>query len=163
MADFLVRRDDLRITRVDDDAGEAPLKDGQSRLRVERFGFTANNVTYGAFGEAMGYWRFFPAEDGWGRVSVWGVGEVTASGAPGVEPGQRFYGYFPMASTVVMRPLPTAAGFEDAAEHRADLPSTYNRYFEATPEAGFAPEHDAAGAVMRPLFMTAWLIARQLA
>src|SRR4051794_41711280 len=98
MADFLVRRDDLRITRVDDDAGEAPLKDGQSRLRVERFGFTANNVTYGAFGESMGYWRFFPAQAGWGPVPVWGFRRGTGSPAPGGGPGQRFYGYLPLPS-----------------------------------------------------------------
>src|SRR3954469_6595611 len=163
MADFLVRRDDLRITRVDDDASEAPLKDGQSRLRVERFGFTANNVTYGAFGESMGYWRFFPAQDGWGRIPVWGLREVTEARAPGVEPGQRFYGYFPMSSTATLQPRAGAGGFEDAAEQRAQLPATYNRYFEATPQAGFAPEHDAATAVVRPLYMTGWLIAQHLA
>jgi hypothetical protein len=163
MPDFLVRRDDLRTTRVDGGPDDAPLTDGEARLRVERFGFTANNVTYAAFGEAMGYWKFFPAQDGWGRIPVWGFGEVTTSKARGIDPGRRFYGYFPMSSAVVMRPRATAAGFEDAAEHRAELPATYNRYFEATPEAGFAPEHDAVSAVMRPLFMTGWLIARQLA
>jgi hypothetical protein len=162
MADFLVRRDDLRTTRVDEDAVEAPLGPGEARLRIERFGFTANNVTYGAFGDAMGYWRFFPAQDGWGRIPVWGFAEVVASEAQGIEPGQRFYGYFPMASAVTMRPQPGGGGFQDISPHRAELPATYNRYFEATPEAGFAPEHDAASAVMRPLFMTGWLIARHL-
>src|SRR3954454_21774604 len=124
MADFLVRRDDLRTTRVDDDVDEAPLNDGEARLRVERFGFTANNVTYAAFGEQMGYWRFFPAEDGWGRIPVWGFGAVVESQAPGIDPGDRFYGYFPMASTATLRPQPTASGFEDAAGHRASLPAT---------------------------------------
>jgi hypothetical protein len=162
MPDFLVRRDDLRTTRVVDDAAPGALGDGAARLRVERFGFTANNVTYGAFGEQMGYWRFFPAQDGWGRIPVWGFGEVVESQAEGVKAGQRFYGYFPMSSAVTMRPRAGGGGFEDAAEHRAALPATYNRYFEATTEAGFAPEDDAATAVMRPLFMTGWLIAQQL-
>jgi Protein of unknown function (DUF2855) len=161
MPDFLVRRDDLRTTDVRE-ADEAPLSGGDARLRIERFGFTANNVTYGAFGEQMGYWRFFPAPEGWGRIPVWGFGEVVESQAPGVQPGQRFFGYFPMSSTVTMQPKAGPGGFEDAAAHRAELPSTYNRYFEATPEAGFAPEHDAATAVMRPLFMTGWLIAQHL-
>ena len=162
MPDFLVRRDDLRTTTVRE-ADEAPLSDGEARLRIERFGFTANNVTYGAFGEQMGYWRFFPAEDGWGRIPVWGFGEVVESQAPGIEQGQRFYGYFPMSSQVTMRPHAGPGGFTDSAEHRADLPATYNRYSAATPAAGFAPEHDAANAVMRPLFMTGWLIAQHLA
>src|SRR4051812_50194955 len=97
MADFLVRRDDLRITRADDDAGEAPLKDGQSRLRVERFGFTANNVTYGAFGESMGYWRFFPPPGGWGRVPVLGVGGGEGAPGPRGGPGPRVFRHFPLS------------------------------------------------------------------
>jgi hypothetical protein len=161
MLDFLVRRDDLRTTSVRE-ADEPPLNAGEARLRVERFGLTANNVTYGAFGEQMGYWRFFPAPDGWGRIPVWGFGEIVESRAPGIDQGRRFYGYFPMSSTVTMQAKAGPGGFEDAAGHRAELPTTYNRYFEATPAAGFAPEHDAANAVMRPLFMTGWLIARHL-
>ena len=162
MADFLVRLDDLRTTTVEE-PGAAPLGDGEARLRVERFGFTANNLTYGAFGDVMGYWRFFPAPDGWGRIPVWGFGTVTDSNAPGIEPGQRYYGYFPMSSSVVLRPRAITGGFEDAAAHRAELPPTYNRYLEATPAAGFAPEHDNANAVMRPLYMTGWLLGRHLA
>src|SRR5258705_1018960 len=162
MADFLVRRDDLRTTRVDEDVDEAPMSDGEARLRVERFGFTANNVTYGAFGEQMGYWRFFPAEDGWGRVPVWGFGEVTESQAPGIEAGQRCYGYFPMSSTVTMRPRAGGGGVEDTTEHRAELPATSNRYFEATPQAGFAPVHRARTAGLRPTSINSLPISQQL-
>ena len=60
-----------------------------------RFGLTANNVTYAVIGEAMSYWDFFPAEDGWGRVPMWGFAEVERSEAEGVEPGTRVYGYLP--------------------------------------------------------------------
>src|SRR4051812_50222903 len=95
MADFLVRRDDLRTTRVDDDAGEAPLSDGEARLRVERFGFTANNVTYGAFGEQMGYWRFFSPPGGWGGGPGWGVGGGGGSPGPEGETGGGVFGSFP--------------------------------------------------------------------
>lgn len=162
MPDFLVRRDDLRTTRVAEPQ-DAPLRDGEARLRVERFGFTANNLTYGAFGDALGYWQFFPAAEGWGRIPVWGFGAVIESRAQGIHPGERFYGYFPMSSSVMMRPRATPSGFEEVSEHRAGLPATYNRYSTATPQGGFAPEHDAATAVMRPLYMTGWLIARHLA
>jgi hypothetical protein len=67
-----------------------------------------------------------------------------------------------MSSAATMRPRAGAGGFEDGAAHRADLPATYNRYFEATAQAGFPPEHDATTAVMRPLYMTGWLIAQHL-
>jgi hypothetical protein len=36
----------------------------------------------------------------------------------------------------------------------------YNRYARAVPEAGFAPEHDDAAALVLPLFRTGWLIGR---
>ena len=66
MIDFQIARDDLHRCRVVD-ARPRELEDGQARLSVERFGLTANNITYAKFGEAMSYWNFFPAEEGWGQ------------------------------------------------------------------------------------------------
>lgn len=85
---------------------EAPgaLQAGQARLAVRRFALTANNITYAAFGEAMGYWRFFPGADGRGRLPVWGFAEVTESRAEGLAAGERVYGYLPAASGLVVTP-----------------------------------------------------------
>ena len=86
MSDFLVKRDELRECRIAE--SEPPeVGPGQALLRVDSFGLTANNVTYAVMGEAMSYWDFFPAEDGWGRVPMWGFAEVEASEADGVEVG----------------------------------------------------------------------------
>ena len=75
--DFEIARDDLHRTRIAD--GEpAVLADGQARLAVSAFGLTANNITYAVFGETMSYWDFFPAEDGWAHVPVWGFANVVA-------------------------------------------------------------------------------------
>ncbi|MDX6599638.1 MAG: hypothetical protein QOE87_3525, partial [Gaiellales bacterium] len=82
MADFLVKRDDLHGCRIVETEPPA-LEDGQALLRVDSFGLTANNVTYAVFGDAMSYWSFFPAEEGWGRVPMWGFAEVEASEAEG--------------------------------------------------------------------------------
>ncbi len=162
MTDFLVRRDDLRVWKVVDDGGvEAPER-GEVQLRVDRFGLTANNVTYGVFGDEMDYWQFFAAPDGWGRIPVWGFGDVVASEVDGIAAGDRFYGYFPMSSAVTMRAEADPAGFTERSEARSDLPAFYNRYMRATPEFGFVPAHDDANAIMRPLFGTGWLIADQL-
>ena len=93
-----VRREEPATTR------EVPLQarelePGEALLRVDSFALTANNVTYAALGETMGYWRFFPAsEEGWGRVPVWGFADVVASRAEGLDAGERSYGYFPMAT-----------------------------------------------------------------
>ena len=53
---FLVDRDDYRTTRVVQFA-PAPLHEGEVRLRVDAFGFTANNITYAAAGDMIGYSR----------------------------------------------------------------------------------------------------------
>ena len=101
MTDFLVKRDDLRECRIAE--SEAPeVGPGQALLRVDSFGLTANNVTYAVMGEAMSYWDFFPAEDGWGRVPMWGFAEVERSEAEGVEPGTRVYGYLPPSSHLLV-------------------------------------------------------------
>ena len=162
MTDFLVRRDDLRVWQAADSGTLEAPQQGQVQLRVERFGLTANNVTYGAFGDELGYWQFFPAPDGWGRIPVWGFGEIAASGVDGLVAGDRFYGYFPMSSAVTMRAQAVPTGFVECSEARAALPPFYNQYTRATPEFGFARGHDDANAVMRPLFGTGWLIADQL-
>src|SRR5919198_1792711 len=162
MTDVLVRRDDLRVWRaIDSGEMEAP-DEGEVQLRIERFGLTANNVTYGAFGDELGYWQFFPAPDGWGRIPVWGFGEIAASSVDGLVAGDRFFGYFPMSSAVTMRARADPAGFVECSEARAALPPFYNQYTRATPEFGFATAHDDANAIMRPLFGTGWLIADQL-
>ena len=68
MSDFMVRRDDLRESRIA--RSEVPeLEPGQALLRVDSFGLTANNITYAALGEAMSYWDFFPAS--WHRLCRW--------------------------------------------------------------------------------------------
>ena len=76
---FEVRPGQLATTRLVQ-APDAPLADGQVRLRVHQFAFTANNITYAAFGDAMQYWQFYPShEEGWGIVPVWGFAQVVQS------------------------------------------------------------------------------------
>ena len=162
VTDFLVRRDDLRVWKATEDGATGAPEAGEVRLRVERFGLTSNNVTYGALGDQLGYWQFFAAQDGWGRIPAWGFGDVVASAVAGIDAGDRFYGYFPMSSSVTMRAQADPAGFNECSDGRAALSATYNRYMRATPEFGFPREHDDANAIMRPLFSTGWLIADQL-
>ena len=73
--DFLLAKDDLHRCRFVD-AAPPELEPGQALLSVEAFGLTSNNITYAMFGQAMSYWSFFPAEEGWGRMPVWGFAEV---------------------------------------------------------------------------------------
>src|SRR3954454_21177991 len=101
--DFLVKRDDLRDCRLADLNG-LPLEPRQALLRVDSFGLTTNNITYAVFGDAMSYWDFFPAAEGWGRVPVWGFAEVENAGGTGLTQGGRIFGYLPPSSRAVVTP-----------------------------------------------------------
>ncbi len=156
--DFLVSKADLRTTRLRE-TPRTGLGEGEARFRVEKFALTANNITYAAFGEAMNYWGFYPAEDGWGRIPVWGFASAIESRCPGVAVGDRYYGFLPMSNEVVLQPQKIrSARFIDGAEHRAALHEVYNSYSRCSAD----PFHDArtedAEAILRPLFTTSWLI-----
>jgi hypothetical protein len=156
---FTVGRDDLRRTRWRETA-PAPLAAGQARLRIGPFALTSNNVTYGAFGEAMHYWDFFPSgEPDSGCIPVWGFATVTESLVGGVDVGERFYGYWPMADEAVLAPVRIIGeGFVDGAAHRSALPEVYNRYLRCSSDLAYRAEQEALIALLRPLFITSFLI-----
>jgi hypothetical protein len=156
---FLVRRDDLTQTQLAPLDTDSPVEPGQVCARVDRFAFTANNITYAVFGDTMQYWRFFPAADGWGIVPVWGFATVERSACEGVAVGERLYGYWPMATHALLQPDNVGAdGFSDASPHRTELPAVYNRYQRTANAAGYDASREGEYAVLRPLFATAWLI-----
>ena len=137
-----------------------PISDGQALFAVDRFAITANNVTYAVFGDAMKYWNFFPASDPqWGVVPVWGFGDVMESRCDGVEVGDRYYGYWPMASHAVLEPARvTPTGFFDGIEHRRELHSVYNNYVRVGSDPSYDPAREAEQMLLRPLFTTSFLI-----
>ena len=141
-------------------APATPLTSGQVRVRVESFALTANNITYAAFGDAMSYWQFWPTDDAqWGVVPVWGFGAVTESQHAGVAVGERLYGYWPMASHAVLQPDRLGPqGFADAAPHRASLHPVYNQLLRCSADPFYTPDTEAVQALLRPLYMTSWLI-----
>lgn len=156
--DFLVRKDELGATCLRESPPQS-LGDGQARLCVEKFALTANNITYAAFGEAMNYWNFYPAETGWGQIPVWGFATVVESRCPGIAPGERFYGYYPMSNEVVLQPLRLSpGGFMEGAEHRAALHAVYNSYSRCGADPFHDPDTEDAEAILRPLYTTSWLI-----
>ena len=159
--DFLVRKDDLKSVRfaAAPAADASALRDGEVLMRVDKFAFTSNNVTYAAFGDAMSYWQFFPAPEGWGRIPVWGFGDVLASKSDAAKAGERFYGYFPMSSHLVVAPeRASAMGFFDGAEHRKALHPVYNQYVRTSADPGYDPKREAEQMLLRPLFTTSFLI-----
>ena len=159
--DFIVRRDDLRQCKFvrAPELAEIELEPGQALLRVTKFGFTSNNITYAAFGEAMEYWSFFPAPEGWGRIPVWGYGEVVRSSHSALRAGERAFGYLPMSTHLVVQPdRVTEAGFIDGSPHRAALPSAYQQYTRVPSGNDEDRRYEDHQAILQPLFMTSFLI-----
>jgi hypothetical protein len=156
--DFLVRRDDLHSCRVADGGG-GELGPGKAILDIDSFGLTTNNITYAVFGEAMSYWSFFPAEEGWGRVPVWGFANVAEAGDTGLSEGDRVFGYFPPSSELVVVPERIdARGFVDGAPHRATLPAAYNSYARVDELPLYEQRFEEQQMLLWPLFYTSFLI-----
>jgi hypothetical protein len=158
-ATFIVERAKLNNARWAHTEAAA-LSDGAVRLRIDAFALTSNNVTYAAFGDAMNYWGFFPTGDAaTGCIPVWGFANVVESRCDGVAVGERFYGYFPIANEVVLHPVRvTPNGFFDGAEHRRELHAVYNHYIRCAADPGYAASREAEQALLRPLFITSFLV-----
>jgi hypothetical protein len=155
--DLVVGRDDLARTAFLEHPVPKPGP-GETLLRVDRVGVTANNVTYARLGETMRYWSFFPIDEGWGRVPLWGYADVEQSNVKGVEAGTRVYGYLPTSSHLIVRPDVSDAGFRDTSDHRADLPGPYNLYAATSADPSYRADHEDLQILYRPLFITSFML-----
>lgn len=156
--DLQLNRSNHHQTRVVD-TPPAPLGPDQARLRIERFGLSANNVTYAVIGDMLQYWDFFPAEEGWGRVPVWGYAEVVESSADGLTPGRRVFGFLPMSTELVVTVgRVDAGGFSDVGAHRAPMAGAYNRYVFTDPAEAPGSEAEDRRMLLYPLFFTSFLV-----
>ena len=159
--DFVVARDDLQLTKVigADLPDSNALPDEALLVKVTRFAFTANNITYAVLGDQLKYWQLFPAPDGHGNVPVWGFGEVIASKHPAIETGETLFGYFPMASHLVIEAVDVnKRGLSDGAAHRQGVSPVYNAYRRVTGDPAFAGRQGDYQALLRPLFMLSFLV-----
>ncbi len=144
------------------------LQEGDVLIKVDKFAYTANNVTYAVAGDMIGYWQFFPATGNrdiaeWGVIPVWGFADVVESNHEEVPIGDRLFGYFPPASHVVMRPAKVSEHqWLDSSEHRSSLPPAYNMYRRVANEPGYNKAFDNARMIFWPLHMTAFCIVDAL-
>lgn len=159
--DIQVNRKDFHQYKVVEK--ETPTKtdllDGQILVKVDQFAFTANNITYAVVGEVVGYWKFFPVSDDWGIIPVWGFADVVASKNDAIKTGERFYGYYPMGSHLIMSPTKVkSTQFSDGIAHRVALPPIYNSYINTKMDPSYSREGEAIQSLFRPLFTTSFLI-----
>ena len=90
---------------------------------------------------------------------MWGFAEVVESRAEGVAVGERCYGYWPMGRYLVVQPARVGKhGFVDGAAHRAALPAVYNQIQRCAADPGYVAAQEAQQALLRPLFITSFLI-----
>lgn len=159
--DFVVARNDLQQCKFVEmqlpDA--AALPDDALLVRVTRFALTANNITYAVLGDQLKYWQLFPAPKDFGNIPVWGFGEVIASKHPGIAVGEILFGYFPMATHLVIEAADvTKRGLRDAASHRQGVAPVYNAYARVSGDPAFAGRQGDYQALLRPLFMLSFLV-----
>jgi len=159
--DFIVARNDLQQckfieTRLPDTAA---LPDEALLIKIDRFALTANNITYAVLGDQLKYWQLFPAPENFGNIPVWGFGEVIASRHPGIAIGERLFGYFPMATHLVIEAADVnKRGLRDAAAHRQGVAPVYNAYARVSGDPTFAGRQGDYQALLRPLFMLSFLV-----
>jgi Protein of unknown function (DUF2855) len=164
--DFIVARDDLKQCKtIETQMPDADTLPAEALLvRVDRFAFTANNITYAVLGDQLKYWQLFPAPSGFGHIPVWGFGDVVASRHPNVQQGERLFGYFPMATHLVIEAADVSKrGLRDAAAHRQGVAPVYNIYARVGGDPAIAGRQGDYQALLRPLFMLSFLVDDYLA
>jgi len=155
---LMTLKSSLRETLIGPNTAPSDLAEGEVLLALDRFSLTTNNITYAAYGDAIGYWKVFPTgDDAWGMMPVWGFADVAASRASGVEVGARVFGYFPMADTLLVQAEKVSrGGFADASPWRKAVPDIYNRYVLCAADRHYAPALENSEALFRPLFVTSY-------
>jgi hypothetical protein len=153
-----VSRSEYAKTRLVEEP-RSDLAPGQVRFRIDRFALTANNVTYAVVGDMLGYWDFFPAEKGWGRIPCMGWAEVIESNHPDVAVGGRYYGWYPLARTIDMTVTPIDQGLRDDGEHRTAHAAPYRTYMVSERDPFYQPGDDGEGrqTLLRGVFITGFL------
>ncbi|EFI28166.1 hypothetical protein CC1G_14193 [Coprinopsis cinerea okayama7 len=144
------------------------IADNHIVIRVDRFGFSANNVTYQALGEHphFRYFDFHPAptpelEKTHGLIPVWGFGTVVVSKHPKIPVGERVYGYFAPSKYLVVPVSPSDVNKYAFYVPRPRLPEDrrpYNQIQRCGSDPMYAPGLEAENLTMlyRPLFWTSY-------
>ena len=168
MSELQTLKTDLTKTRiVSIENNSADLEKGEIIVQIERFAFTANNVTYGVAGDTIGYWQFFPPSDDlkneWGCIPMWGFAKISHSNCEDLKIGERLFGYFPAANSLNLSPIKVSdKNFSDGKNHRKELPPVYNIYVRLSGEENYDSSMDNIRALLFPLHVTAFCLCDAL-
>lgn len=165
-----------RFKTISNPLAPASLAANEILLNIDKFAFTANNMTYAhAGGPPLNYWHFYDNLCGGegllqhesyvkkvnavGIIPVWGFGTVTHSRNKYVTEGSRHYGFYPMASSIKYNPSKASAPSFTVAREDPELAAVYNTYLNTETDpfySGSACEN--AMMVYRPLFLTSFFL-----
>jgi hypothetical protein len=158
MPQFTIQKQNLAKMQIKE-ASKPSIKEGEILFKIEKYAFTANNMTYAVLGNRLKYWNFFPAEDpDLGIIPVWGFAEVVESKHEGIAVGEKCYGYFPMNDYLkVEAGRVNEFGFTDMVPHRQDMASIYNYYNRTATDPTYNKQVEDFIPIMKPLFVTSFL------
>lgn len=148
---------------VESKQDDLSIADDEILLKIDRFAFTANNITYAVTGFMLGYWQFFPAigeeAKDWGVIPVWGFADVIKSNVDGIPVGERLFGYFSPSDFLKMKPVKISPKrFIDGSAHRSKLPAGYNNYTRVNAEPNYNKSMDNLRMLLWPLHMTSFCL-----
>ncbi|MGI2169963.1 DUF2855 family protein [Shewanella sp. MF05960] len=158
---FEVSKNDLQTTRVIDVDITTPMAHNEVLLRVDKFALTANNISYGIAGDALGYWRFFPSNEPqhWGRLPVMGYAEVIKSKNDQILVGERVWGFMPMAThLIILAGHVSQYGFSDVNPCREGLSPVYNHFDRVGANPFYREQNEDYDILLRGLLTTSWLV-----
>lgn len=160
ISEIWINKSDLTHTKMSTVSIDTnQLEQDEVLLKTEDFGFSANNITYALFGDKMGYWGFFPAAEGFGKVPIWGFATVVASNHKDIEVGEKVFGYLPLASHLLITAgKVTPHGFYDVDQRRKTISPVYDNYVRCATDPGYDKNNEAFQLNYRPLFMTSFVL-----
>ncbi|WJG07986.1 DUF2855 family protein [Aliiglaciecola sp. LCG003] len=148
---------DLKIVHKSFNTSE--LGPDQVLLKVQSFGFSANNITYALLGSQMGYWGFFEASSGFGIMPVWGFATVEQSNHRDLKVGEKVFGYLPFATHLrITAGKTTESNFYDVNPTRKSISPVYDQYIRCAKDPGYDPAQEVWQLNFRPLFMTSFVL-----
>ncbi|KAG8790460.1 hypothetical protein FRC17_008909, partial [Serendipita sp. 399] len=136
-------------------------------LKVDRFGFSANNVTYGMLGEEphFRYFEFHAAPTTTqsspkthGVIPVWGFATVVQSTQKDIAVGERVFGYMGMARYLLL-PVEGIVNKYNFYVPRPHLPADrrpYNQMTRCSSDPLYNPQREDEIMIFRPLFWTSF-------
>ena len=159
MLDYIINKNDFNIRKWVESPLPEKLAPGEVLLKIEKFAFTANNISYANLGDSFGYWKLFPTEEGWGRIPAWGFADVAESNCEKIKVGERIYGFFPMSSHLIVAPKRIRDNnFMDMPDWRKRLPPLYNAYERVGWEECQYKDMEDEQMFFYPLFATSFLL-----